>query len=502
MGRLFDPGRFVRRVGTLFGGDHVRTAANVNTLDEVPNSSWFTNRIGLFPITPADAARGPLTGPGPDRSGIWTVIGGKTQGVTPGFTIRDASGDIFFIKFDAPGYARMATAASVISGRIFHNAGYNVPEETIVEFGRNELVVGDDVELELPDGSERTMTETDLDDILQRVALSGEGTWRALAGKLLPGENSGPFDWRGRRNDDPNDTVNHEDRRELRGLQIFAAWLCHFDTKQENTLDMYVEEDGRRFLRHYLIDLASTLGAAANGPIQPFCFEYSVDFAAILGRVLSLGLIQDRWRRLERPPDIDEVGYFESEIFEPNRFKASKPTAAFANLTDRDGYWAAKIISAFNDNHIDAMVEQGKYANPDAARWIARVLAERRDKIARYYFERVPPLDFFVYEDGVLRFHDLGTERGIYSVSSSRYRVRVAASTADRRCGRWTTWRELEETVANLEQFFGREELSSVPISESPFLAVEVQLTRGASWSSTTTVFLARRSGRVVAVDR
>jgi hypothetical protein len=430
------------------------------------------------------------------------VIGGKTEGVTPGFTIRDAIGDIYFIKFDAPNYARMATAASVISGRILHNAGYNVPEETIIEFGRKDLVVGDDVDLELPDGSERTMTEADLDDILERVAQSQDGTWRALAGKLLPGENSGPFDWRGRRKDDPNDKVNHEDRRELRGLQVFAAWLCHFDTKQENTLDMYVEEDGRRFLRHYLIDLASTLGAAANGPIQPFCFEYSVDFTAIFGRALTLGLIQDRWRRLERPPNIDEVGYFESEIFEPNKFKASKPTAAFANLTDRDGYWAAKIISAFKDEHLDAIVEEGEYANPDAARWIARVLADRRDKIARYYFERVPPLDFFVYDDGVLRFHDLGTERGIYPASSSRYRVRVAASDANRRRKRWTPWRELEETVANLEQSLEREELSSVPISDWPFIAVELQLNRGASWSSTTTVFLARRSGRVVAVDR
>ena len=58
MGRLFNPARAVRHVGSIFGGDHVPPAANVNSLDEAPNSSWFTNRIGLFPVGPVDAARG------------------------------------------------------------------------------------------------------------------------------------------------------------------------------------------------------------------------------------------------------------------------------------------------------------------------------------------------------------------------------------------------------------------------------------------------------------
>src|SRR5215203_112208 len=39
-----------------------RRAANVNTLDEVPDSTWFTNRIGRRAMTAAEVAKGPDSG--------------------------------------------------------------------------------------------------------------------------------------------------------------------------------------------------------------------------------------------------------------------------------------------------------------------------------------------------------------------------------------------------------------------------------------------------------
>src|SRR6516162_8226441 len=35
-----------------------RRAGNINTIDEVPDSSWFTNRVGTTPVTPQQLARG------------------------------------------------------------------------------------------------------------------------------------------------------------------------------------------------------------------------------------------------------------------------------------------------------------------------------------------------------------------------------------------------------------------------------------------------------------
>jgi hypothetical protein len=362
LGRLLDPRRLVRRVGTSFGGNPVWAASNVNALDEVPNSAWFTNRIGLRPVSQEDIARGPTESDGPDMSRPLTVVKAKTEGVTPGFNVKDARGDTYLLKFDPPCCPGMASAADVISGRILYACGFNVPADFIAEFRREDLVLGKGVQLAEPGGGKRPMTDADLDAILARVSPGPDGRWRAVASKYLSGKPAGPFCWRGRRKDDPNDRVNHENRRELRGLRVIAAWIAHFDTKQQNTLDTYVDEGGRHYLRHHLIDFASTLGAGASGPFPEANFEYALDVPASLGRALSLGIHQDAWRRVQRPEGLDEIGFFESKEFDPIEWKPLDPNSSFANLTDRDGYWAAKIVSAFTNAQIESQIVRAQAA--------------------------------------------------------------------------------------------------------------------------------------------
>ena len=101
--RITDPTRITRWIGTWFGAQRVPPADNVNALDEVPNSTWFTNRIGIYGMTPEAAAAGRGAEAGPDRSVPWQVISAKTEGVTPGFNIRDGRGDVYVIKFDPRG---------------------------------------------------------------------------------------------------------------------------------------------------------------------------------------------------------------------------------------------------------------------------------------------------------------------------------------------------------------------------------------------------------------
>ena len=76
-------------------------------------------------------------GPGhaqPDTSGAWEVISGKFEGLAPGFTVRDAKGAIYFLKFDPKEYDGLATTAEVVSTKILYAAGYHVPRNSVVFF--------------------------------------------------------------------------------------------------------------------------------------------------------------------------------------------------------------------------------------------------------------------------------------------------------------------------------------------------------------------------------
>jgi hypothetical protein len=499
--RLLDPEPLSRRIGSIFGGEVPYQAVGVNALGEVPNSSWFTNRIGLFPMTPEEVALGPGD-QGPDAGGVWVVTGGKAEGVTPGFRIKDPSGQRFLLKFDAPGYEGMTSAAGAIAVAIMHSAGYNVPVDVVVEFERSQLIVGEDVKFTLPSGEKRVMTEADLDTLLARVEKTPEGTWRGLASRYLSGRPVGPFDWKGTRKDDPNDRIRHQDHRELRGLRMFAAWLNHFDTKQGNTLDMYVGADGEGYVKHCLIDFASSLGAGGRGPSQGLGEEYGLDFAAITGRTLALGLHEDAWRRHQRPHGLSEIGYFQSAGFHPMKFKPQQPNTAFANLTHNDGYWAAKIISAFGDDHLRACVDRGRYRDPEATEYMTRTLIERRDTLVRYWFDRVPPLDFATVEGFRVRFRDLGVERGVYNDVVTRYRVRCAAVNREREAEQWTEWDEGPEPSVDLGAAAVARVLGEANRTGHPFIAVQCQLDRGEGWSSTVTAHVSRLSGKLVAVER
>src|SRR5678815_2886015 len=68
-----------------------KQAANVNALDEVPDSSWFTNRHALRPMTVQQLIQGPNRELPPDFSAV-TITKAKMDGVTPGLLVTDRNG--------------------------------------------------------------------------------------------------------------------------------------------------------------------------------------------------------------------------------------------------------------------------------------------------------------------------------------------------------------------------------------------------------------------------
>lgn len=400
---FFTPGKEIRKEGA------VPPAGAVNTLGEVPDSSWYRNR-DVKSMSLAELARGPGNSNPPEAP--WTVTSGKTEGITPGLMIRDARSRLYLIKFDPPRFPELASAADVIGSKFFHALGYNVPENYIVRFTRDQLRVAPDASFVDRRGVERTMRERDVDDVLLKAPHDHNGHYRALASRYLEGRPIGPFRFHGVRRDDPNDIVPHEHRRDLRGLSVFAAWLNHTDAKSLNSLDTVVEENGVRYVRHHLLDFGAILGSdsfEAKSPRGGHVHLVELKPAAV--QLASLGLYVPEWMRANYP-DIRGVGRFESQAFDPERWRSNYPNPAFLNRLPDDAFWAAKKVMAFRDDQIRAMVETGEYSDPKAVDWIARHLAVRRDKIGRAFFGGVLPLDEFAVRNGKLEFTDLAAGYG------------------------------------------------------------------------------------------
>ena len=93
-------------------------------------------------MTVDELLKGPDTTTGP-ADGPWTVIAAKIDGVTPGFTVRDANGQVWFLKFDPPGYRAMATGTEIVVTKLMWALGYHVPEVHIASLRPDQLMVGD-----------------------------------------------------------------------------------------------------------------------------------------------------------------------------------------------------------------------------------------------------------------------------------------------------------------------------------------------------------------------
>lgn len=380
-------------------------AQNINTVDEVPDSSWFTNRIYSTPVSIDAITRGPNTMDGPAQ-GRWTLIRPKSAGVSPGFTVRDANGEVWFITFDPKGHPVAPTAAIIVATRLFWALGYNQVESYLTTIRPEDVELGENVTIR-EHGRRRRMTQADVADVFARSARSAAGSYRVMAGRALPGRPVGGFRYHGTRPDDPNDIVPHEHRRELRALQVFGAWTNLVDMKAGNTLDTVISENGRGIVRHYLQDVGSTFGTGALAPRDgDEGHEYLYETGPMVKRLLTFGLYIRPWQTVtyqEHP----EVGLFEGKQFDPEAWRPRVPVAALRHARPDDNFWSALRVLAFTDEHIRAAVKTGGFTDPAAEALLADVLIERRDKIGRVYLAKVNPLvRFGLDESGVLTFEN------------------------------------------------------------------------------------------------
>jgi hypothetical protein len=343
----------------------------------------------------------------------------------PGFIIRDQKNDVYLLKFDPPGYPELSTTPDVIASKFLYAAGYNVPENFIVTFDEHILVPSANLVCKgLPD---EKLASGGLAKLLEKVPRTKQGQLRSMASRFIAGKIKGPFSYSGLRKDDPNDRIPHEYRRELRGLRMIQAFLNNPDVKQLNTLDTYVEEDGAKFLKHYLIDFGDALGSSSLRPKHPGdATHHLIDPAGLAKTAITFG----RNHRNDSTPEYPSIGYIEGATFDPMRYRSNWPNPAFDKMTKRDGYWGAKIVASFTNEQIEAAIRAGEYSDPDAERSLVQILEQRRDRVADYWFRRVAPLDRFRVTSQGLTFDDLGIQAGLNKVADVRYEVFIEGHNA------------------------------------------------------------------------
>jgi hypothetical protein len=389
-------------------------ALNVNTIDEVPDSSWFTNRLGKGPMSIEEVVRGPDL-PEMKLGDAWMVTRGKSSGFQPGFqgiNLDNREAGVFQVEFDPPGNPEMATSAELIGTALYHAMGYNVVDVYVVEVDPAKIQISEEATIKHP-GGRRPFEKADLENVLSDAVKLPNGRYRALASRFAGGRDMGPFRYHGTRPDDPNDIYPHEHRRELRANRVFAAWLNHDDSRAINSLDMLVSEGGRDYIKHYMFDFGSILGSATRFEDNPQSGrEFLLEKRPSLLTLATFGLYVRPWLLADIPDDIPEAaGNFNSTRFDPDTWKAEYPNTAFQNMRADDAFWGARIVAAFTNEMIRAVVAKPRFSDPAAADHVANTLIRRRDIIKRVWLNGVNPIvDPVLSPNGTLTFRNAAVD--------------------------------------------------------------------------------------------
>lgn len=477
-------------------------ALNVNTIDEVPDSSWFTNRIGRRTIPIDELVRGPDSLPSLSLDG-WVVSAGKSTGVQPGFRMKDPkdpTGQLYQIEFDPPSNPEMATGAEAIGTAFYYAIGYHAVEVYVTELDPSKITIAPGAKVFDPlIGEKRALTELDLDKVYRRAARKADGRFRVLASRFAPGKPLGNFRYYGSRPDDPNDIIAHEHRRELRGARVFGAWLNHDDSRGVNSLDFLTTEGARQYVKHYMFDFGSIMGSATVFAQRHRAGnEYIFEWGPGLKTLATAGLYTRPWLHYRYPDVPPAVGRFEGDSFDPAQWKPEYPNPAFANMRADDAFWAARIVSRFSDQALRAIVEKARYTSPRATEYVTSTLIKRRDKVLRTWLVGINPLvEFALSESGELTFANAAVDAGVAERAAS---YRATWSTFDNLT---RESQRIDETSTETTRLSAPSVLPSAP---GTYIRVDIAAVNGAhpSWAVPVHVYFWRTGStwKLVGVER
>ena len=371
-----------------------RRAPNVTALDEVADSSWFTNRVDtLAAAEDLSVWRKGACTDDPRIEGELTVIGGKPNGANPGFMLQDANGDKFLYKLDDRASGGRASTADLIGSRLYYAAGYFAPCNRVAFIDPAKIKVSPKAMTEDFVGKKVPFTKEMLAFAMNKGLKRADGKVRGSLSTLIEGPGLGPWTDFGVRPDDPNDVIPHEDRRELRGSYIFAALLSHYDAREQNTYDVWVGKD-RGYVRHYMLDFGDCLGSSSTRPRvwRRRSHVYEIDWSTALVDFITLGALDRPWRDPHFGPTGTALGYYNSEDFDPEQFRTAYPFGPFTHLTEADAAWGARILARMSPAAISAVVDEAQLTDPVIRKTLLDVILARREALLRRYLSKLSPL--------------------------------------------------------------------------------------------------------------
>ncbi|MBX3217441.1 MAG: hypothetical protein KF850_35750 [Labilithrix sp.] len=432
-----------RPLAKFFAVDPPKEARNVDAFDETPDSAWFTNRIGRRPLAPGELVRGAcrsedVLDPSAAAPGSYVIDRGKPNGASPGFRVTIDGKRKFMFKTDFASEPERPTAAAAIGAAVYHAVGFNTSCEQVVYVRPESFTLTPGLTVTANDGVTRPFDARALEKVFAQ-AVAREGAYRFQVSAWLGGHLLGPFKYEGTRSDDPNDIIPHEDRRDLRGARLLAAWLHHFDAREQNTMDTWIAVDPTRpesspgWVKHFYLDTSDSLGSLWDWDAvsRRMGDSYLLDFADIGLDFATLGVLERPWERKRLQPGMEMFGYFHWEEFDPERWRNEYPNPAFGRATERDNAWMARILARFRREDMRALAELGRFSSPAATDFVAEVLERRLQKILERYLAVLSPLsDLRVEGKTRLCATDLARRRSVWPDARFRYTATSAGGAA------------------------------------------------------------------------
>lgn len=378
-------------------------SSDTNNFDEAADSTWFTNRLGRTPISPAEIAKGPNTSSTTLSAGILSVEKVIESKPTPLFMVTDSKGVRYQISFDNSRSPEASTGGGLIASKVLYAAGYNIPETFIAWIEPSRFMLAENNSLINKYGRKEPITNSEIEKMLSSLYKDPKtGFLRILAIREPNGIYIEPFDMMGKRKGDKNDRIPHENRRPLRGLKIFAAYLDLSQINESCTGDYFVSDDGLNgYLMHYIMKYDNAMS-------DPY------------------------------------------EKFDPDSWHTEGLNEAFENMTARDAFWASKILSRFNDKAIEAIANEAHFSDKQKTLDTIAALKQRRDAIVKYWFAKLNTLDnFSLAKDNntfIVSFDDLNA--GMQPETSIKYNYRLRTKKGRAELMPWT---ETEKRKISIE---------------------------------------------------